>query len=235
MEEALKFIGARPSGGCVGPGEGAGGGSAPGKSLHSSASPETPAGRHIPTEVSIGHHGSLDTLGTHPCPGGDLPHQGGDTQPPLPPPAPSLPRKGPHSTGTRWVLWVGRGPQLGVLLCNLQQRNFGEGWGGAAPPDPLPREGAGHTQPQTKPLSPKRRAGAGSAGPGWGLLPASAPALHWGWSLIFKLLIEHSGRPVAKLMRGAGGSLGGGGAELSPCKAKSMGPGSCSQHRSLLW
>lgn len=93
MEEALKFIGARPSGGCVGPGEGAGGGSAPGKSLHSSASPETPAGRHIPTEVSIGHHGSLDTLGTHPCPGGDLPHQGGDTQPP-PPPSPIIAKEG---------------------------------------------------------------------------------------------------------------------------------------------
>lgn len=148
------------------------GGSAPGKSLHSSASPETPPGCHVPTEVSIGHHRSLDTLGTHPCPGGDLPHQRGDTQPP---PAPSLSRKGPHSTGTRWVLRVGRGPQLGALLCNLQQRNFG---GGGAPPDPLPREGAGHTQPQTKPLSPKRRAGAGNTGPGWGLLPASARALH---------------------------------------------------------
>lgn len=82
MEEALKFIGARPSGGCVGPGEGAGGGSAPWESLHSSASPETPAGRHVPAEVSIGHHRSLDTLGTQPCPGGDLPHQGGDIRPP---------------------------------------------------------------------------------------------------------------------------------------------------------
>ena len=105
---------------------GSGGGSVPGKAwIHPLLCRHRLDVTSLPgSALATAARGGCDsgaTLGTQPCPGGDLPHQRGDTGLP---PAPSLPRRGPRSTGTGWVLQAGRGPQLGTQLCNLQPRRF---------------------------------------------------------------------------------------------------------------